>query len=202
VQHRRSAAQRRRGFTFVELLIASVLLAVTAIGVAAAMAQTPQLTRSAREDVAIRMAMRACVAEISAAPFSEVESLYHGHAFDVPGIPPAHNDADGIPGVVRVEKVGDGASMYYVITLSVNWHGVVGDRVVSTVHYISNVRGDTDITGGGVDDTGSTDPNNANDGSGTGVDANGDGIIDGTTDLVDPITDPVLDPVDVVTEPQ
>ncbi|MHC4452500.1 MAG: PulJ/GspJ family protein [Planctomycetota bacterium] len=164
----RSKTQRGRGFTLVELLIASMLLAIVAIGVAAAMIQTPQLTRSAREDVAIRVAMRSVVAEISAAPFSEVPVTYDGFAFDVAGVEAAKTDEDGLPGVVQIQVVGDAAATYYVVTVGVHWRGVAGTRTLSTVHYLANVRGDTEVTSGGSGgESGSTDPNTADDGSGT-----------------------------------
>ncbi|MHC4940868.1 MAG: prepilin-type N-terminal cleavage/methylation domain-containing protein [Planctomycetota bacterium] len=155
-----------RGFSLVELLLASVLLAIVAVGVAAAMIQTPRLTRSAREDVAIRVAMRAIVAEISAAPFSEVPATYDGLAFDVAGIEATKGDEDGLPGSVRIDVVGDAAATYYVVTVSVDWYGVGGVRNLSTAHYLANVRGDTEVSSGG-DGTDSTDPNTADDGSGT-----------------------------------
>lgn len=156
-----------RGFSLVELLIASMLLAIVAIGVAAAMVQTPHLTRSSREEVAIRMAMRSIVSEISAAPFSEVPATYEGYAFDVAGVEAPHDDPDGLPGSVRIQTLGTAAATYYVVTVTVRWRGVAGLRTISTVHYLANVRGDTEVTDGGAADTGSTDPNTANDGSGT-----------------------------------
>jgi prepilin-type N-terminal cleavage/methylation domain-containing protein len=159
---------RGRGFTLVELLIASMLLAVVAIGVAAAMIQTPHLTRSAREEVAIRMAMRSVISEISAAPFSEVPGTYEGFAFDVVGVEAPKGDEDGLPGSVSIRTMGTAAATYYVVTVNVRWRGVAGERTISTVHYLANVRGDTEITSGGAPgETGSTDPNTADDGSGT-----------------------------------
>jgi len=160
--------QSTRAFSLVELLIASMLLAIVSIGVAAAMVQTPHLTRSAREEVAIRMAMRSVVSEISAAPFSEVVATYQGFAFDIAGIEAAKDDEDGLPGSVRIETVGTAAATYYIVTVNVRWRGVAGLRTLSTVHYLANVRGDTEITSGGPGgETGSTDPNTAEDGSGT-----------------------------------
>ena len=169
MQSNRPRIRRDPGFTLVELLVAAMLLAIVAVGVAAAMVQTPRLTRSAREDVAIRTAMRSVVAEISAAPFSEVPATYDDYAFEVPGIEATRADPDGIPGLVKIRVEGEAAATFYIVTISVTWQGVHGARTLRNAHYLANVRGDTEVTGGAgsADGSDSTDPNTANDGSGT-----------------------------------
>jgi len=107
------------------------------------------------------------------------------------------------------------------VTLTVNWQGIEGTRSISSVHYISNVRGDTasELPAGtpieGIQ-TVSTDPNiayyddpalqAAAEGEPTLVDPVLEYIAlnsepDPTTEPIvttDPVIDPVVDPVDTV----
>ncbi len=143
-----SSASGRIGqyaFTLVEVLMAGTVLAIIAVGSAAAMVQAPRITREANEDVRVRAAMRGMVAEISAASFSKFAAAYHGSGFDIDGVRAAEGDADGKPGQIRVERVGAAAGTYYVVTVMVTWHGVNGVRSISSAHYIANVRGDTGV---------------------------------------------------------
>ena len=143
----------QRAFTLVEVLMAGTVLAIIAVGSAAAMVQAPRITRGANEDVQVRAAMRGMVAEISAAAFSEFAAVYQGAGFDVDGVSAVEADADGKPGLIQVQKVGAGAATYYVVTVKVTWNGVNGTRTLSSAHYIANVRGDTGVP---------SDPNGVN----------------------------------------
>ena len=132
-------------FTLVEVLMAGTVLAIIAVGSAAAMVQAPRISRGADEDVRVRTAMRGIVAEISAAPFSEFAPVYHGTGFDIEGINAVDGDADGKPGQIHVKRIGAFAATYYVVTVKVTWEGVNGTRTVASAHYIANVRGDTGV---------------------------------------------------------
>ena len=153
-----------RGFTFVELLIAVGILSIVAVGTAATMVQGPRLSRVAREEMIVRSAMRGMVAEISAAPYSEVAAAFHGQGFSVPGLAASDVDADKLPGVIRVDEIREETVRYFRVTLTVNWQGIEGTRTLQSTHFVSNVRGDTanvlstasSIEGG---ETVSTDPN-------------------------------------------
>ena len=219
VQARRAAGSR--GFTFVELMLSVGILAIVAVGTAAAMVQGPRLSRVAREEMMVRSAMRGMVAEISSAPYSEVAAAFAGEGFEVPGIAASSVDADKLPGVIRVDEMREGTARYFRVTLTVNWQGIEGTRSISSVHYISNVRGDTasELPAGtpieGIQ-TVSTDPNiayyddpalqAAAEGEPTLVDPVLEYIAlnsepDPTTEPIvttDPVIDPVVDPVDTV----
>ena len=161
--HSRRAAGSR-GFSFVELVLAVGVLAIVAVGVASAMVQGPRLARVARDEMMVRSSMRGMVAEISSAPYSEVAAAYAGQGFEVPGLAASPVDADKLPGVIRVDEIREGVARYFRVTLTVNWQGVQGTRTIQSVHYISNVRGDTAQplpTGTPVEgiETLSTDPN-------------------------------------------
>ncbi|MHC4955684.1 MAG: prepilin-type N-terminal cleavage/methylation domain-containing protein [Planctomycetota bacterium] len=134
---------RSRGFTFAELLAAVAILGIVAVGIASAMVQAPRLSRVAREEMIVRSAMRGMVAEISAAPYSEVAAAFAGQGFEVPGLPASDVDADKLPGAIRIDAIQEGTARYYRVTLTVDWQGVSGARTLQSVHYVSNVRGDT-----------------------------------------------------------
>ena len=133
----------RRGFTFVEVLVASAILAVISVGIAGALVQAPRVSRAAREEMSARATMRGMVSEQSAAPYSGMAAAFTGTGFDVPGLDAMDGDADGLPGSVLVEEVIEGGAQYYRVTISVDWRGVNGDRSLASVHYVSNARGDT-----------------------------------------------------------
>ena len=163
INHIKRAAGSR-GFTFVELVLAVGILAIVAVGTAAAMVQGPRLTRVAREEMIVRSAMRGMIAEISSAPYSEVAAAFSGEGFEVPGLAASTVDSDKLPGIIRVDEMAEGTARYYRVTVRVSWQGVQGTRSIQSVHYISNVRGDTATelpTGTPLEgvETLSTDPN-------------------------------------------
>lgn len=136
---RRSGA---RGFTLLEILIASSVLAIVAVGSAAAIVATPRIMRNADESTSIRAAVHGMVSELTAAGFGDVLATYDGTGFAVPGVTAVKGDADGLPGLITFESVGAGNALYYKITLSVEWDGINGVQTVRSVHYLSNVRGE------------------------------------------------------------
>ena len=87
-QHALTRGPRRRlgdqqGLTLVEVALSAAVLAIIAVGLAASLTQGPRLTRAAQEADAAEYAVRAKIAELSAAPFSEVAAAYNGHDFAV-----------------------------------------------------------------------------------------------------------------------
>jgi len=145
MQRSKSSPHRanHRGFTFVEVLVASAILAVISVGIAGALVQAPRISRAAREEMSARSMMCGMVSELSAAPYSGMAAAFTGTGFEVPGLKAIAGDADGLPGSVLVEEVVEGGARFYRVTISVDWHGVSGDRSLASVHYISNARGDT-----------------------------------------------------------
>jgi len=134
------------GFTLIEILIASAVLAIVAVGSAAAIVTTPRILKSADESTSIRAAVHGMVSELTAAEFGTIKSTYNGTGFAVSGVRAPDGDADGLPGLITIEAVGAGSALYYKITFSVTWAGINGPQTVSSVHYVSNVRGGTPPT--------------------------------------------------------
>jgi len=132
-----------RGFTLVEVLLAGIVMAIASVGLSASMIQASRLGSAPREDVAARNAIRDCIAEMAATPFDRVAETYQDHDFDVTGLRVAPGDPDGHVGKIHFEYGPDGSTLYYTVTVRIHWMGRNGDRVEESVHYLSNVRGDT-----------------------------------------------------------
>lgn len=134
---------RREGFTLLEVLLAGAVLAVAAVGLAAGLAQGDRMTDSARQTMLARNATRSMIANISSCNFSEVAKLYHRRGFLVPGLSPAPGDTDGMPGEIELAYGPGEDTSFYRATVRVRWRDRSGERVLETVRYLANVRGDT-----------------------------------------------------------
>jgi type II secretory pathway pseudopilin PulG len=128
--------------TFVELIASVAVLSIIAVGLAASVTQAPRLTRGAQETLAAENAIKSILAELSAAPYSEVAATFQGHCFACGELNPLHTDTDGMPGEVQFAYGEDGDRSYYTVTISVGWNGVNGDRRLQRIHHISNILGD------------------------------------------------------------
>jgi prepilin-type N-terminal cleavage/methylation domain-containing protein len=133
----------RRGFTLLEVLVGSGVLAITGLALAASLAQGHELAQSPREETLARNAIRSVLAELGAARFGDVARAFHGMGFGCPPLRPQRGDPDGLPGEIRFEYGPGGDRSCYTVTVRVRWEGRRGPRVVETVAYLSNVRCDT-----------------------------------------------------------
>jgi hypothetical protein len=132
-----------RAFTLIEVLIAGTVLVIASVALAATMAQTGGLGESGREEMVARNAIRSVVAALAAAPFDRVAADFHNQCFDVTGLTTQTSDADGRCGEVLFAYGPDDDTSFYTVTVRVRWRGRVGDRMMESVHYLANVRGDT-----------------------------------------------------------
>jgi type II secretory pathway pseudopilin PulG len=139
----RVAKQNQGGFSLLEVTFAAVVLAVTAVGLAAGMAQGDHLTRGVKEEVAARNAIRSVLAEIGAASWADAAKDHHGQGFEVNGLIAPEGDADGKPGLVTFEYGPGGDTSLYRVTVVVSWRIGSGSRTIEAIRYLSNVRGDT-----------------------------------------------------------
>ena len=174
--------------------MASGVLAIVAVGSASAIVAGPRMLQSANEDVAVRAAVHAMVSDLTGAEFATVKATYGGGGFDIDGLKAVDGDKDGLPGEIHIETVGTGASTLYKVTFTVKWQGMSGDRTVSSVHYISNVRADTAPT----DETPSGEEGTPTEETGQELDPV-DPVLE--EPIKDPIEDPIQDPIqDPMTE--
>lgn len=134
--------QGDEGFSLIEILFAGTVLMIASVALAATMAQSDGLTQGPREEVAARNAIQSAFAALSATPFDQVAVLFHNQGFQVPALTPVPGDADGLPGEIVFAYGPGGDTSFYTVTLRVNWRGRGGDRVVESIHYLANVRGD------------------------------------------------------------
>lgn len=132
-----------RGFTLIEVLFATFVLAVAAVALAAALASAKRLTESPRAEMTARAAIQAKFAEINATPFPEIVPGFQNRGFTVTGLKAPPGDADGLPGEVFLAYGPDGNTRFYTVTLRVTWREGTQTRNVESVRYVANVRGDT-----------------------------------------------------------
>ena len=137
--------KRQRGLTLIELMAATAVLSIVALGVGATMANSPRIAAGAREENAVRTQIEEIVATLTASPYSKVAAEWNGRGFDVEGLQPTEGDLDGLPGAVFFEPAPDGSTMYYTVNVVVRWQGINGRRVIRTRHFLANIRGDTGL---------------------------------------------------------
>ena len=131
-----------RGLTLVELLVASAILAIAAVGLAVTMASAPSALQRSREALAAESALQSALVAISAASIQTVAADFAGRGFEVPDLRSQPGDEDGAPGEILFEMgPGEGTS-YYLVTIRVAWQGINGPRDIESSHYISNSRGE------------------------------------------------------------
>lgn len=115
----------RTGFSLLEVLIASVVLAVAILGMISAILYIHRLNQSARENELAVQGGQEMVEEVLSCPLDQVESAYGGHAFDVGGLSARHDDPDGRVGTVAIDASDP---TLVEVTVEVFWTGVTGDR--------------------------------------------------------------------------
>jgi prepilin-type N-terminal cleavage/methylation domain-containing protein len=134
---------RPRGFSLLEVMIACAILAIAGLALAASLAHGQELSHAPREEAIAGSAIRSVLAEMAGAPFSEVANGYHRRWFPVPPLRAPRDDPDGFPGEIEIAYGPVGDQSFYAVTVRVRWDGIKGVRVLESVSYLSNVRGDT-----------------------------------------------------------
>jgi len=136
-------AGRMSGFTLVEVTVAGFVLTIASVGLAVTLAQGAALSKNPRSEITARHAMQAVLAEIQSTTFAEVGTRFHNVGFPVADLKAVPGDADGLPGEVVFGYGPEGDTSYYTVTVRVRWQVGGGERVVESVRYVSNMRGDT-----------------------------------------------------------
>ncbi|HEX5135953.1 MAG TPA: hypothetical protein VFY93_03195 [Planctomycetota bacterium] len=141
----RRAAPLQRGFALVEVLTAGLVLALAALGLSATLANGSRLADGSREEMLARDAIRDTLARIAETPFDKVALNFHHGRFSAGPLPAVTDDPDGWPGEILFEPGPEDSRDVYRVTLRMRWKGAGGERVIESVHYLANVRGDPGV---------------------------------------------------------
>ncbi len=135
--------RRECGFTLLEVMVAGLVLTIASVGLAVTLAQGASLAKNPRDEMTARQIVQGVLAEIQSTPFAQVGELFHQRGFAVPGLKAAKGDGDGLPGEILFGYGPGGDISYYTVTVRVRWQAGGGERMVESVRYVANVRGDT-----------------------------------------------------------
>ncbi|MEM8885665.1 MAG: prepilin-type N-terminal cleavage/methylation domain-containing protein [Planctomycetota bacterium] len=133
---------RAYGFTVVEVMIATSILAIAALGFAAAVPSSYKLSEDTKAEARIHRALSSISAALEATPFAEAAVQWHMRGFDVPGLTPQKGDADALPGEIEFAPAPGNIPNCYRITIRVRWMDTNGSHVTEEVRILSNVRDD------------------------------------------------------------
>ena len=117
----RRRAIARRGWSLVELVVATAILIVVLVGFSFGVASSTALGRADREQVLVQESARAMLERLRTVDFEDVFACYNanpdddpegvpspGTAFDVPGLNPLPEDPDGRVGLIVFPVSEDG----------------------------------------------------------------------------------------------
>jgi hypothetical protein len=91
-----------------EVVISTVILLTVVVGFSYGLVSSTSLERATREHTVAREAARGCLETLRATEFSSVLATYAGTGFDVPGLDPRPDDADGQVGEIIFPLDEDG----------------------------------------------------------------------------------------------
>lgn len=157
------------GFTLLELMLASVVLAIAITGLMAVITECVRMTRSTEERGQALSAIRLKIDEMRGQVFADIFDNYVTHTFTIEGLTPSPLDPDGIVGEVEFPTAGpelredivdsnlgmprdlngdgaidngDHASDYLMlpVCVRVTWRGVYDDREVIEFRTILTER--------------------------------------------------------------
>ncbi len=102
----------RRGFSLVELLVATAILLTAAIGLIVALITAVGLTEDTRETALASEAARKKIEEMQETPFDTIFSTHVANPhFDVDGLIPRESDPDGHVGKILFPSVANAPPM-------------------------------------------------------------------------------------------
>ena len=135
----------RAGFTLLEMMIGSIVMSVSLVGMLGVIGAGFGMSRSAREltqakDAAVRKLEQ--IRELSRTNFAQVQANYTGTSaarnFAVPPLSATVGDADGRPGRVTVVSSALGGASLLDVTIRVDWRGANGPRSYELQSRLSN----------------------------------------------------------------
>jgi type II secretory pathway pseudopilin PulG len=117
--HRERRGTACAGFSLLEVMMAGGILIFGALALSQATVQSMKLAQQNRETAVAQAAIRQAIEDLQARPFDQIFVLFNGIAsddpagggpgasFDVPGLTPRADDADGMVGRVFLPEVTD-----------------------------------------------------------------------------------------------
>ncbi|MBI1850461.1 MAG: prepilin-type N-terminal cleavage/methylation domain-containing protein [Planctomycetes bacterium] len=141
----RARGTQRAGFTLLELMIGTVVMSVSLIGMLGVIESGFAMSRSARELSAAKIAAvkkLEQIRELSRTNFGQVVPTYSGTSaarnFAVPPLSPTIGDADGLPGRVTAAPSALGGTKLLDVTVRIDWRGGNGARSYELTSRLSN----------------------------------------------------------------
>ena len=136
MKRNRQGTGGEEGFTIIEVVLALVVLAVVVLGYMASQNAAVALERDTQDrELALNAAVRRLEA-LKTLSLGDLEAL-DGSGFAVAGLNPPAGDADGLPGLVRVEML---SPVLARVTVRVEWQGAGGTRSQEIGTLISAYR--------------------------------------------------------------
>ena len=141
----RARGTQRAGFTMLELMIGTVVMSVSLVGMLGVIGAGFGMSRSAREFAAARTAAvkkLEQIRELSRTNFVQVVPTYSGNSatrnFAVSPLSATVGDADGFPGRVTVAPSALGGTKLLDVTVRIDWRGASGARSYELTSRVSN----------------------------------------------------------------
>jgi prepilin-type N-terminal cleavage/methylation domain-containing protein len=133
----RFRSHRRAGFTLLELMTGTTILAVSLLSMLGLVGASYGVSRSAHEQTQAReAAVRKLeqIRELARSNFSQLLTTYSASPtngarnFAVGSLAPVPGDADGMPGQVTVTPSAVGGTKLVDVTVRIDWRGTNGNR--------------------------------------------------------------------------
>ncbi|MHC4940685.1 MAG: type IV pilus modification PilV family protein [Planctomycetota bacterium] len=121
-----------------EVVFAGMVLTISVLGVAASVATSGGMGDRSRDEMRARRVVQSWIHDIQARPFMTVGFTMHRVAFDVPGLDPAPDAADGRVGSI-VFSDGPLPNTYFV-DVRASWENRAGTREVHSRIVLAEIK--------------------------------------------------------------
>lgn len=119
--------RRRTGVTLIEVLMATLILAIALLGLVGAILNIHRMDRTAREIGLATDGASEILETILSEDVTTIEETYDAGGFEVAGLSARPDDPDGQVGRIAVLREGP---EYFRVTVRVEWTGTGGDRSI------------------------------------------------------------------------
>ncbi|MBI4616580.1 MAG: prepilin-type N-terminal cleavage/methylation domain-containing protein [Planctomycetes bacterium] len=115
----------KSGFSMIELIMASIVLAIALMGTLSAIFAIHRMDQAARENELATQGATEMMEEVFSSNLSSVFSTYNNYPFDVKGLSEQEADPDNRVGLVTVDNTNPSLIS---VSIEVAWRGVSGNR--------------------------------------------------------------------------